>query len=60
MSCASCQSLVRIVPESVARIDLDRTAQEAPAPVALAVALKYAGDCVRVCTDDAEAFCGRV
>ena len=43
-------------PTAVARIDLDRTAQEAPAPVALAVALKYAGDFVRVQSiDDAEA-----
>lgn len=41
-----------VVPESVARIDLDRTAQEAPAPVALAIALKYAGDCVSVYTDE--------
>ena len=38
----------KIVPKSVAKIALDRTAQEAPAPVALAVSLKYAGDYVRV------------
>ncbi len=35
-------------PTVVAKIALDRTAQEAPAPVALAVSLKYAGDYVRV------------